>query len=162
MKKVILATILSLSIGLGFTACNKSNSTSTYSTSTYGVHAMIRGVQFDATDTKATHRRDTLPVHLRDTVTIIGKAPIGLETEVLSLTVYNFIGAANYKILPGTHNASAYFTLKGDTIRATYGNIYLQTLDSIRMQGTFYFSSDSLKADSLIVHDGTFNVINNY
>jgi hypothetical protein len=160
MKRDIFYFILLMVLIIGISSCDKSTTDPGYTQDSIGMHAMIKGDVFDATTTFGRHFLDTPKSH--DTLRIVGLRPIGKETQAIVLEIYKYIGSGNYGIIKGYTNAKAYMALKGDTFRATTGTINLVKLDSFRVQGTFEFKSDSLKADTLKVLNGTFNTVCTY
>ncbi len=143
-----------------FTSCGKSSDSNVLTNTPYTMTAAIHGTAWTATTVSVIEIYDT--THGGDTVFISGISPVGSQTQAVVLKLYRFNGNGTYGIGNGVASASgtAYYAVGKDTTLATTGKVDINFYSyNTSIQGSFYFQSDSVKADSMAVLNGYFNSV---
>jgi Family of unknown function (DUF6252) len=146
MNRIILATILLITVGIGFSNCGKNNGTVA---APNGVAAKINGVSY--LSTSATVRSVLDSVNNPELI-ITGTATNGGKLESITLYLQNYKGTGTYIISPiwskGTYSYGA-----AEHVSQT-GKIVVTNSSGTFIQGNFYFQAED---STYNVTAGTFN-----
>ncbi|MEI8280182.1 MAG: hypothetical protein WCG87_10490 [Bacteroidota bacterium] len=144
MKRIILASIVLISIGIGFSACSKNDSV--YN-SPVGIAAKINGLQWNSSTTTVTQNNVSGQTYLTITGQITGN-----RQDNISLTLQNYTGMGTYKISPIWSSASYNYGTAEHT--AATGTIVVTNSTATFVQGTFTFQAED---STYVITSGTFN-----